>query len=274
MSSFVPSATLADLFGPNARTHPPGAVVAAVPGAFASSSTSSPSRCRSRPCAFAREALRRADAADLDRTEARTEANATTTDVRRDVGVDPDARGRAPTSPRERRPCHGMEPEAHRELRHRRTSGGARLRRDAAGKQAAVSDELAFSLALSGSKAQAAWAHRRWVICTFESATRGCAFAKRGKAVPSRARFASESEVARVACLQKAQLRRLGAPPVVRARPARRRARRRRRWRRPLFRTKAPLRERAWWMRSSSARSASCASTCRTTAGCTTARRF
>ena len=34
--AFVPSATLADLFGPNARTHPPGAVVsAAVPGAFA-----------------------------------------------------------------------------------------------------------------------------------------------------------------------------------------------------------------------------------------------
>jgi hypothetical protein len=69
--AFVPSATLADLFGPNARTHPPGAVVsAAVPGAFAlvehklavAVSALAPLH------AFAREALRRADAADLDRT--------------------------------------------------------------------------------------------------------------------------------------------------------------------------------------------------------------
>ena len=92
--AFVPSATMADLFGPNARTHPPGAVVsAAVPGAFAlvehklavAVSALAPLH------AFAREALRRADAADLDRTENQNENERGA----RDVGVDPDTRADA-----------------------------------------------------------------------------------------------------------------------------------------------------------------------------------
>ena len=100
--AFVPSATLADLFGRNARTHPPGAVVsAAVPGAFVlvehklavALSALAPLH------AFAREALRRADAADLDRTENRTDRDGREgeDDGRgaRDVGVDPETRADA-----------------------------------------------------------------------------------------------------------------------------------------------------------------------------------
>ena len=214
--AFVPSATLADLFGPNARTHPPGAVVsAAVPGAFAlvehklavAVSALAPLH------AFAREALRRADAADLDRTE--NENRGERDDDRRatrDVGVDPDTRADAlrllllvngdhatAWNRRKRRliaNCAAAErPEA-------RASDGTPENEK---QKQLVSDELAFcALALSRfPKAQAAWAHRRWVICTFESATRGVRFRETGKAVPSRARFASESEVARAACLRK-----------------------------------------------------------------------
>ena len=214
--AFVPSATLADLFGPNARTHPPGAVVsAAVPGAFAlvehklavAVSALAPLH------AFAREALRRADAADLDRTE--NENRGERDDDRRatrDVGVDPDTRADAlrllllvngdhatAWNRRKRRliaNCAAAErPEA-------RASDGTPENEK---QKQLVSDELAFcALALSRfPKAQAAWAHRRWVICTFENATRGSRFRETGKAVPSRARFASESEVARVACLRK-----------------------------------------------------------------------
>ena len=215
--AFVPSATPADLFGSNARTHPPGAVVsAAVPGAFllvehklaVAVSALAPLH------AFAREALRRADAADRseraenpDRGEREDEEGRGA----RDVGVDPDTRADAlrllllvngdhatAWNRRKRRliaNCAAAErPEA-------RASDGTPENEK---QKQLVSDELAFcALALSRfPKAQAAWAHRRWVICTFESATRRLPSETR-KAVPSRARFASESEVARAACLRK-----------------------------------------------------------------------
>ena len=214
--AFVPSATLADLFGPNARTHPPGAVVsAAVPGAFAliehklavAVSALAPLH------AFAREALRRADAADLDRTE--NENRGERDDDRRamrDVGVDPDTRADAlrllllvngdHATAWNRRKRRLIANCAAAERSEARASDGTPENEK---QKQLVSDELAFcALALSRfPKAQAAWAHRRWVICTFESATRGVRFRETGKAVPSRARFASESEVARVACLRK-----------------------------------------------------------------------
>jgi len=218
--AFVPSATLADLFGPNARTHPPGAVVsAAVPGAFAlvehklavAVSALAPLH------AFAREALRRADAADLDRTENENEnENRGERDddrrATRGVGVDPDTRADAL---RLLLLVNGDHATAWNRRKRRLIANCAAAERPEARardgwtpenekQKQLVSDELAFcALALSRfPKAQAAWAHRRWVICTFESATRGSPSETR-KAVPSRARFASESEVARAACLRK-----------------------------------------------------------------------
>ena len=197
--AFVPSATLADLFGRNARTHPPGAVVsAAVPGAFVlvehklavALSALAPLH------AFAREALRRADAADLDRTENRTDRDGREgeDDGRgaRDVGVDPETRADAlrllllvngdhatAWNRRKRRliancaAANAARPDTARDATARDATGT---------KNALVSAELAFcALALSRfPKAHAAWAHRRWVICAFDGDP-----ASPGRRVPS-----------------------------------------------------------------------------------------
>jgi hypothetical protein len=185
--AFVPSATMADLFGPNARTHPPGAVVsAAVPGAFAlvehklavAVSALAPLH------AFAREALRRADAADLHRTENRNENE--NERGARDVGVDPDTRADAlrllllvngdhttAWNRRKRRlivNCAAVDADADdadAQTKNEKTTATGNASGD---KKNLVSAELAFcALALSKfPKAQAAWAHRRWVMCALD----------------------------------------------------------------------------------------------------------
>ena len=217
--AFVPSATMADLFGPNARTHPPGAVVsAAVPGAFAlvehklavAVSALAPLH------AFAREALRRADAADLDRTENQNENERGA----RDVGVDPDTRADAlrllllvngdhttAWNRRKRRlivNCAAVDADAVDAVDAAAAAGDAQTEATATGNKKIdlVSAELAFcALALSKfPKAQAAWAHRRWVVCAFDGDRDS---RKRHETVPSQARFAAESEVAGAACLRK-----------------------------------------------------------------------
>ena len=219
--AFVPSATMADLFGPNARTHPPGAVVsAAVPGAFAlvehklavAVSALAPLH------AFAREALRRADAADLDRTENQNENERGA----RDVGVDPDTRADAlrllllvngdhttAWNRRKRRlivNCAAVDADAVDAVDAAAAAADAQMEATATGnkKIILVSAELAFcALALSKfPKAQAAWAHRRWVMCAFDG-DRESRKKKRHETVPSQARFAAESEVAGAACLRK-----------------------------------------------------------------------
>ncbi len=218
--AFVPSATMADLFGPNARTHPPGAVVsAAVPGAFAlvehklavAVSALAPLH------AFAREALRRADAADFHRTENRNENE--NERGARDVGVDPDTRADAlrllllvngdhmtAWNRRKRRlivNCAAVDAadadDADAQTKNEKTTATGNASGD---KKSLVSAELAFcALALSKfPKAQAAWAHRRWVMCAFDGDGDS---RKRHETVPSQARFASESEVAGAACARK-----------------------------------------------------------------------
>ena len=211
--AFVPSATPADLFGSNARTHPPGAVVsAAVPGAFllvehklaVAVSALAPLH------AFAREALRRADAADRseraenpDRGEREDEEGRGA----RDVGVDPDTRADALRLLLLVNGDHGTAWNRRKRRLIAKCAAADADRLDASAsasatgkKSALVSAELAFcALALSRfSKAQAAWAHRRWVMCALDGAA-----TSPSRVVLSQARFASESEVAAAACARK-----------------------------------------------------------------------
>ena len=161
-----------------------------------------------------------------------------------------------------------MEPKetkSHRELRRRRTSGGARP--DGTPKKETkqlVSDELAFcALALSvPESASRVGAQALGDMHVRERHTRS-ALSRNGKSGSfARALRLRVGGGARGVPAQRLSYAAWAPPPVVRARPARRRSPPKARWRKaPLFRTKALLRERAWWMRSSSARSASCAST-------------
>ena len=201
--AFLPSASPADVFGPNEATHPPGLVTsAASPGAFTlvEHKLALSARALVPLHAFASAAFRRARDAEGTREDAL-------------VGVDPVTGADAI---RLLLVVNGDHATAWNARKRRALASLASIRRDDDAARRAVADaELRFAeMVLSKfPKAQSCWAHRRW---TLVRVSRVASSASDGNPTDDRpdaraAIFAEESRVAELAATRKGSTTRVGA---------------------------------------------------------------